>query len=81
MMTDKERLDEVLDVLEGMVEQHCWHHEEKDYYDSGFIGINANAIELLCQYGRMTPYKGEKGCGRCWQAHMIPWRERENPSE
>jgi len=64
---DKITYEEIAELLLGMVVQHC--HEGPDgVYDSGFIGINAEAIRALCDVGVMTAV--HDGGGRCIQARI-----------
>lgn len=43
---------DLLDVLQGMAEQHCYTDKENGETDSGAISANAEALELLHDYGR-----------------------------
>lgn len=43
---------ELLDVIAGLVQQHC--RVEDGEVTSGFIGINATAIDILCEHGLMV---------------------------
>jgi len=54
-MTDLET--DLLDIIEGLVRQHCNHdcdHDADGVYDSGFIGVNAKAMDALCTHGLAT---------------------------
>jgi len=55
-----EKINEVLDVLEGMARQHCYMDKD-GVTDSGGISANAEALELLESFGR---FKIEKDVGR-----------------
>jgi len=57
--------ENLADILLEMVEQYC-HEDENGVYDSGFIGVNADAIRALIELGYMT--KVHDGGGRCVQA-------------
>lgn len=43
---------ELLDVIAGLVQQHC-RKDSDGVVESGFIGINAIAIDILCEHGIM----------------------------
>lgn len=48
------RVEELQEALLGMVQQHCtgqWPTDNPEWFGSGCLSANANAIELLCEYG------------------------------
>lgn len=65
---DDEVTKELLaDILLDMVTQHC-HQEPSGAYDSGFIGVNADAMRALIELGKMR--KVHDGGGRHVQASI-----------
>lgn len=50
-MTDDEAY--MLDIIAGLVRQHC-RKDADGMIESGFIGVNADAIDLLCEHGIMV---------------------------
>lgn len=51
-----------LDLIEGLVRQHC--RVEEGEVTSGFIGVNALAIDFLVAHGRMVLASDEEPYGR-----------------
>ena len=53
----EEKLEEVLDVLMDEVAQSCYVPQE-DIYDSKALSSYAEALELLCEMGRLEYIEG-----------------------
>jgi hypothetical protein len=78
-----ERIAELLDALEGMVDQHCSLTDYSDPsnptdvpgLDSYAIGANAEAMELLEEFGRLEV---TAGFGR---RVLAKWKPKQEPSD
>ncbi len=63
-------------VLRGLVEQHL--ENKNDIFNSEYIRINRDAMEILVEYGHMELMSADDHGGRWYQARMIPREQTPN---
>jgi hypothetical protein len=52
MKPTEEQIEELVDIAYWMIIQNC-KKDTKGNYFSGFVGVNAQAMRLLCKLGLM----------------------------